>query len=275
VNNIVPTLSQQRSWICRLDDRLVVSLVAYRGAEQHHAHRHECAQLTIQLAGALEEKIESREYHAQGAMVGFKPEGALHADRWGNSGALLFTISAGTEHGRSLFRDFDAGWARIDTLAEIIRHIRWLPEASAEEVFDALPDIAALCSPRPDTVGSAPPRWLLNIHEALCDDPAGNPIATVAQAESVHRVHLARSFRRHFGITPSQFRNSQMAARLVNCLSEPGMTLAECALQSGFCDQSHGARALRRNTGFSLAQMRALLGSRHVTSIQDRSALAH
>ena len=76
-----------RSWRCNIDQTQSVSLVAYHGNESQAPHQHNRAQLTIQLAGLLEERIGRQEYLAHGFMIGYKPAGAIHADRWGAAGA--------------------------------------------------------------------------------------------------------------------------------------------------------------------------------------------
>lgn len=260
---IGPRISVKQSWQCQLSKDARVSLVAYRGSERHEPHRHNCGQLTIQLAGSFSERLEGREYLAKGVMIGFKPEGALHADQWDGAGSLLFTISAREEAAKFYFGGQSPGWRKSGNDVEIVRLIGSLSGADIPTIEEALPDLVALCSltePLPHCKERPAPAWLGRIREALCDDLARSPIAMLSADEGIHRVHLARSFRRYFGMTPSKFRRNQMAARLANSLTEEGNSHAECALSQGFCDQSHAARIFRRETGLSLSQWRAMLG---------------
>lgn len=259
-----PFTPSDRSWRCNIDETHSVSLVAYHGRESQRPHHHNRAQLTIQLAGVLEERIGQQEYLSHRAMVGYKPAGAIHADRWGAAGALLFTINARDEDARTLFGAREAGWHKARCAVELTELIAALPHASADKISEILPDIVALSGavelPNPPPENAAP-TWLLRIFEALCDDPVGNSISALSEAEGVHRIHLARSFRRYFGVTPSKFRQGQMAARLAAILPRQELSLADCALEIGFFDQSHATRVLRNETGFSPANLRSLICS--------------
>jgi AraC family transcriptional regulator len=259
---VEPRIPVKQSLRCRLSKDASVALVAYRGSEWHEPHRHNCGQLTIQLAGSFSEQLEGREYLAQGVMIGFKPERALHADQGDGAGSLLFTINAREEAAKFFFEGQSPGWRKSSNDMEIVRLIASLSGASIPAIEEALPDLVALCSPMeplPPSKAALALAWLARIREALCDDPAGCLITILSAGEGIHRVHLARSFRRYFGMTPSEFRRNQMAARLANSLAEKDMTLAECALEEGFCDQSHASRVFRRETGLRLSQWRAML----------------
>lgn len=251
-----------RSWRRNIDQTHGVSLVAYHGSESQEPHQHKRAQLTIQLAGLLEERIGRQEYLAHGVMVGYKPAGAIHADRWGAAGALMFTINAREEDAHTLFGRQEAGWRTARYAIELTELIAALPHTSNDKMSEILPDIVALSgaqelsNPSPAT---AAPTWLRRIFEALCDDPAGSLISALSAAEGVHRVHLARSFRRYFGVTPSKFRQGQMAARLAAILPRQELSIADCALEIGFFDQSHATRVLGNETGFSPANLRSLI----------------
>lgn len=257
-----PFTLSDRSWRCNIEETHSVSLVAYHGRESQGPHHHNRAQLTIQLAGVLEERIGQQEYLSHGAMVGYKPAGAIHADWWGAAGALLFTINARDEDAPTLFGAREAGWHKARCAAELTELIAALPHASADKISEILPDIVALsgAGELPNSPSkNAAPTWLLRIFEALCDDPAGNSISDLSKAEGVHRIHLARRFRQHFGVAPSKFRQGQMAARLAAILPHQELSLADCSLEIGFCDQSHATRVLRNETGFSPAHLRSLL----------------
>ncbi len=278
MNEPVPSLPLKQTWRSRLCTDSSVSMVAYPGSERHSPHRHDCDQLTIQLAGTLKEKLERKEYWAQGVMIGFKPAGALHADEWGGAGALLFTISLRGRAAQALFGGVTPGWSKARAPREIVQMTANLAGANAPLLEDSLPDLVALCGetePTSKASEAIAPQWLVRVREALCDDPVSSPIAALARREDVHRVYLAREFRRYFGLAPSQFRRSQMASRLAFILADEELSLAECAIEGGFCDQSHASRVFRRETGMSLSQWRQLLRTGEVSSVQDRDSLPH
>jgi len=111
--------------------------------------------------------------------------------------------------------------------------------------------------------GSGPagnvPRWLRIAHEYL-DSNFQRPLtlAEVAGVAGVHRVHLAREFRRRFSITVGEFlrkRRVEYACHLVSKTSDP---LAEVAVHCGFSDQSHLTATFRRQVGLTPGRFRQM-----------------
>jgi AraC-like DNA-binding protein len=111
--------------------------------------------------------------------------------------------------------------------------------------------------------GSGPagnvPRWLRIAHEYL-DSNFQRPLtlAEVAGVAGVHRVHLAREFRRRFSITVGEFlrkKRVEYACHLVSKTSDP---LAEVAVHCGFSDQSHLTATFRRQVGLTPGRFRQM-----------------
>jgi len=76
----------------------------------------------------------------------------------------------------------------------------------------------------------------------------------------VHRVYLARTFRRHFGCTPGEFARFRRLERSLALLLGTRCSLAEVALRSGFVDQSQFSKAFTRCLGLPPGEYRTLLG---------------
>lgn len=103
--------------------------------------------------------------------------------------------------------------------------------------------------------------------DALTDNPS-LPIGEWAAAQGLSREWLSRRFSRLYGVDAALFRaeaRTRRAWRLIVSTQEP---LAGIAAESGFADQSHMTRAVRRLTGRSPRFWR-------VTSVQEgpRAAL--
>ncbi|WP_431476536.1 AraC family transcriptional regulator [Massilia eburnea] len=81
------------------------------------------------------------------------------------------------------------------------------------------------------------------------DDPLSDwSLSELADACSLSRFQLVRSFSRNTGFTPHAYllhRRILLARRLIAC----GMALAEAAAASGFADQSHMTRVFTRKYG--------------------------
>jgi AraC-like DNA-binding protein len=81
------------------------------------------------------------------------------------------------------------------------------------------------------------------------DDPAARfTLSALAKEVGLSRYQLIRGFARELGLTPHAYivqRRIQLARRLIHARQD----LAEVALISGFCDQSHLTRCFVRQFG--------------------------
>ena len=66
----------------------------------------------------------------------------------------------------------------------------------------------------------------------------------VAEAARVSRSHVIRLFRRHFGMTPFEYRRRLRLQRAEELLRS-GLRSVEVAYEVGFADQSHMRSAMR------------------------------
>lgn len=79
----------------------------------------------------------------------------------------------------------------------------------------------------------------------------------VADAAHSSAFHLARTFRRHTGLSLHQYRQRLRLAAALAMLEEGERDLAGLAHELGFCSQSHLGAVFRREIGVSPAQARA------------------
>jgi AraC family transcriptional regulator len=108
-------------------------------------------------------------------------------------------------------------------------------------------------------IPSSPPAWLERIAARLYQEPAVS-IAHLAASEGVHRVYLARAFRRHFGLSPRQFRLRAKLSRSIGSSLLLRSLACATAQASGFADESHMLRTIKQTTGFTLRELRTWLG---------------
>jgi AraC family transcriptional regulator len=81
-------------------------------------------------------------------------------------------------------------------------------------------------------------------------------MAEVAAAAGVHPVHLARVFRKQFGMTVGEYQRRLRLAWAGKELLRGDTDLATLALEAGFADQSHFTRAFRWMTGMTPGELR-------------------
>jgi AraC family transcriptional regulator len=109
----------------------------------------------------------------------------------------------------------------------------------------------------------APPRracWLRDARELLDErTPRSATLSELAEAVGVHPAHLARSFRREYGLTVGQYARALRLDWASAQLTLPDATLAGVAAGAGFADQSHFTRAFRAHTGVTPGRYRELL----------------
>lgn len=107
-----------------------------------------------------------------------------------------------------------------------------------------------------------PPPWLNRVRELFHDRCTAPPsLDEAARDAGVHPTSLSRAFRRHFGMTISQWNRSCRVEHAARLLRRGGHSLAEAALESGFCDQAHLTREIRRSTGLTPLELRRLFAA--------------
>lgn len=151
--------------------------------------------------------------------------------------------------------------ALVATSLRLYRELR-SPDVSSpwtvEELLAAV--LGAARELEPPLRRRATPGWLRRAREVLHDaSPDGPGLAELADLVGVHRVHLARTFRRHYGTTVGEYARGLRLRRAERELAEGDRPLGEIALRAGFYDQSHFNRHFRRATGMTPGRFRSLL----------------
>jgi AraC family transcriptional regulator len=102
------------------------------------------------------------------------------------------------------------------------------------------------------------PKWLEHarerVHERFAD---GFSVADIARDVRVHPAHLAREFRRQYGLPIGEYARRLRLDSAAARLATTDESLAEIAYASGFAHQSHFTRAFKRHTGLTPARYRA------------------
>lgn len=98
---------------------------------------------------------------------------------------------------------------------------------------------------RVDGRSSAAPGWLARVPELVNDADMPLSVSAIAAEVGVHRVHLARMFRDHYGLSVTEYAQRVRLERARHLLTRGRAPLAEVAALAGFSDQSHMTRAVR------------------------------
>lgn len=123
------------------------------------------------------------------------------------------------------------------------------PRPAADFELDGLVAelLAQINRRRRSRAAKVPPEWLRGVHDRIQD--TGGEVAALgemARELGIHRGHLARAFRDHYGVTIGQCARAARIQRAVRLLRESDLPLSSVAVDAGFADQAHLTRAIRR-----------------------------
>ena len=243
-----------------------VFAVHAEGAVGRHAHAE--TTLTLVAHGAYEESRDRGASQSFGSgSAWLRPAGATHANRFPREGIESLVVELAADR----LVQIGEYWPEVSGLGRfespvIARLTRTLGrEAQARDTAaplaleaGTLELFAALArSAQRRAEGKLPPPWVRRVREALADEStAAWDVRSLAQCAGVHPVHLARTFREHYGLSPGEWlrerRLDQARARL-ETTEDP---LSQIALEAGFSDQSHFSRAFRARFGGSPGRLR-------------------
>jgi AraC family transcriptional regulator len=188
----------------------------------------------------------------------YNPPGTTHRDCFRSESGRFFTISvAASALGHAMsFTDLpDSAFVLPPHLVALARRVGrecLSPDGASSLVAEALClELLARTSRSFDRERPRSPGWLRRARELL-HDACGEEemsIAGIAAAVGVHPVHLARTFRHHFRCTPGEYLRRCRLEKAAALLAGGSKPLAEVALESGFADQSHLAKAFKRAYG--------------------------
>ncbi|MEH2156516.1 AraC family transcriptional regulator [Nostoc sp.] len=90
------------------------------------------------------------------------------------------------------------------------------------------------------------------IHEHLHQDLKLVDLSAIAQLSPYHFLRL---FKQRMGITPHQYILQRRIAKAKHLLKYSNLSIAEIAMQTGFCDQSHLTRCFKHIVGITPKQL--------------------
>lgn len=235
---------------------------AYAPNSKMPAHAHPWPSMSLIVRGALEENCGRRSEIARRLSVSLMGADITHQDSFGPLGATMLSVifegdwleEAGIR--ASGLREWR--WTPMGPVARVLLQLRvaMLHGAGSEIVEQHVIDALAADDGNPSLPRSVPPRWLRRVRDAIDDNAHWPRVDELAQLAEVHRVHLAREFRRYFGCSVSVYIRRRAIQRAAERMGTSRATLADAAHGSGFSDHSHMCQAFRREMGLSPTQAR-------------------
>jgi AraC family transcriptional regulator len=241
---------------------LVLSETRYAAGATVPWHAHVSPLLCLVVRGAFEERSRGRTRTLGTGAVLFHPDDEPHAHRFEATHTRCFTVQLGPV------------WLAAAAPGERLRlggprdqprgRLAWLARQLHDE-FGQGADGSALVleglllamigeltrrTPRED---ASRPAWVGRARE-LVESSLREPLrlTELAAELGVHPAHLSRTFRRAFGVSLSTYMLRRRVELACAALAhDRDVPLARVALETGFADQSHLCRSVRRVTGLT------------------------
>jgi AraC family transcriptional regulator len=235
-----------------------------RLSESRHAHggrlpdhTHEGAYFCLVLDGAYREPCGTTERTYRPFSCAFYPAALTHRVEICQTGARFFTVelsAAWQEEQAELGPNPVRGVRALGSLLQLYSEfscVRSVGSALDDPTLEALTaevivrglDFRAAAHP-------SRPRWMPRVIEYI-DAHYTRPISVgvLAASVGVHRVYLARAFRRVHGCTVVQYQNALRVRHACALLGVRDLPLSQIARDTGFADQSHFTRVFTATIG--------------------------
>jgi AraC family transcriptional regulator len=226
-------------------------------------HTHEHAYVSVALQGSYQEECGSSWDCSAGGTI-FHVAGERHSNRFSSHGARLLVLEIaspmlaqlreqGLEPDRQnavvspfcmhLALRLEQTIALTDPLSALFA------EGLGMELLAEILHITRKREPHPD--------WIGRVKEVINDRFREQlTLSDLARSQDVHPVYLARVFRKRYGCSVGNMIRALRAEAAYYDLMHSDAPIAEIAVRTGFTDQSHLCRVLKRHAGVSPGQVR-------------------
>lgn len=259
--------------ICRAVPGFKLLDVSYEAGSRFPKHSHQCAFFSVMLQGAMVINYGRQTLDVHPSAVAFNAADQQHWNAIPSRGARFMILEVAPH----LLTRVDGHQPFLsDSTIFNSGELAWLGtrlyrEGSQDDAVSqiaieglGLEMVAALFRLNNQLKG-AQPRWFRQARE-LIHDQFTEPISVsnIASTVDVHPVHLARTFRKHFGCSIGDYIRRLRVERACHEISTTGLSLAEIAGRSGFYDQGHLTRIFKRFTGTTPLKYRTRFSKLHL-----------
>ena len=230
-------------------------------------HSHDAASFGIILDGDFMERVEGSERRYSAGFVTFGPAGVMHSQQFGPKGARQIIVTP-EESWLSYLADCGIGLSGSPfASASMFRQLgqRLHDELRRGDDFAGvacegivLEIVAAFGRAGTERRAANPLPWLKAARDYV-HAHAGIPLSVkqIARAAGRHEIHLAREFRRHFGLSVGSYLRQVRTERAAHLLRHTRSGITEIALGCGFASHAHLCRVFKAHFGVTPSQYRA------------------
>ncbi len=230
----------------------------YRSGLRLPRHSHEYSNVTIVTGGEIVEAAERGEHHGHSCSVVMKPAGSEHENLVSSRGTRTLTIQM--RNGSPLAGEVAAReWSWFEhphiargavALQRAVRHGEHV-ERCALDLVELILSMAA--------GAVSPPRWIEDVKKILERRFAdGIRFEMIARELGMHPVYLSRAFRRHTGLSMTNYVRGLRMRQARHLLADSRRSTAAIAAESGFTDSSHLSHTFSRLLGVTPRAYRRL-----------------
>lgn len=229
-------------------------------------HAHNLASFYLVLEGSLTEVCGSEQRYCGPQSMTFTPAGETHRNTFHEAGGRCFLVELTSQwDDRVALSTMQLQSARISKNDELTwlairlyKEFRLADSVSPLSVEGlGLEILGALNKQVNQKESGSKPAWLRRAEELIHDRYSETVLLSeIAAHASVHPVHLARSFRKHYGCSIGEYQRRLRVEHAAQQLRSSRRALAEIAQLTGFSDQAHFSRVFKIQTGLTPAKFR-------------------
>ena len=244
--------------------------VAARPRNPRHAHDYHCVGFLIEGLGGAELRRES--WTVRPGCLNVIPAGVEHVElfrsrriRWCGIEIAELRDEFAREARRAFSRPVQIRSGPATAIAaRIYCELRLADDASPLALQGLGLELLAALARREDTsLESGRPVWIGRAEEFLrAHALEAMALDELAAEIGVHPTHVARVFRRVFGVSVGEFVRRLRVEHATTLLGDDEMSLAQIADAAGFADQAHFTRTFRRRVGVTPGRYRLRLHGR-------------
>ncbi len=211
---------------------LVLSLMSPDAGRDVALHAHATAHFIVHLSGRYLSSAAGAPHECRGPAVVYNPPGTVHRDRYARQGSriagrfLSVAVSAALwshamdDQSRGTDATLGDDGARLARGARLVRLVRGeFDDLAALEAESLVLELLGL-ERRVERGTAAAPSWLARAVACLRERSAdGITVREAARSCGVHPVHLARTCRRHLGVSPAGIVRSERLERAARLLA--------------------------------------------------------
>jgi AraC family transcriptional regulator len=246
---------------------LSLRVTDYTAGSTMGPHYHPEPSFIVVLAGAYLERIQGSEVeHSPGHML-CRPAFATHSQRFGPDGTrtLVFTPDRSLQaHLRDCGVSLEkprhvaapAIWQLTNrAMAEMRNHDTFAPLALESVLLELIATFERKDLPERS---ATPPGWVREARDFVREHSDENQsLEAIAAVTRRHPAHLAKEFRRHFGMSIGDYRRQLRLQAAEAMLLRRNLDLSDIALACGFANQAHLCRSFKAAYGITPSQFRS------------------